>query len=102
MRSILICTALLGVPLSARADAPARPNVVVLVTDDQRADCLSCAGHPLLKTPHIDRLAAEGVRFPNMFVTTSICAISRASIITGRMCRNHKVGDFATALRPEM
>jgi len=45
-------------------------------------DRLGCAGHPVLKTPNIDRLAAEGVRFQNMFVTTSIYAASRASILT--------------------
>jgi arylsulfatase A-like enzyme len=87
---------------SAVQAEPKRPSVVVFLTDDQRADCLGCAGHPLLKTPHIDRLAAEGVRFQNAFVTTSICAISRASLFTGRLCRNHKVGDFATPLPREV
>jgi arylsulfatase A-like enzyme len=86
---------------TAQAETPARPNILVLFTDDQRADCLSCTGHPLLKTPHIDRLAAEGVLFQNSFVTTSICCISRASLITGRLCRNHQVGDFSTPLPPE-
>ncbi|MEM8913774.1 MAG: sulfatase-like hydrolase/transferase, partial [Planctomycetota bacterium] len=44
-----------------------RPNVVFVLTDDQRADAMSCAGHPYLKTPNIDRLAEEGIRFPNHF-----------------------------------
>ena len=44
-----------------------RPNVVFVLTDDQRADALSCMGHPHLKTPHIDRLAAEGILFKNHF-----------------------------------
>ena len=47
-----------------------RPNVVFILTDDQRWDQLGCEGHPFLKTPHLDRLAAEGARFANMFVTT--------------------------------
>lgn len=81
---------------------PSWPNVLVLMTDDQRWDCLSCRGHPVLKTPHIDRLAAEGVTFTNAFVTTAICCVSRASFITGRYNRNHGVGDFNTALRPEI
>src|SRR5258708_2465552 len=76
----------------------ARPNILLLVTDDQRADCLGCTGHPLLKTPHIDRLAKEGVRFKNAFVTTAICCISRASIYTGLYGRKHQVGDFQTPL----
>jgi arylsulfatase A-like enzyme len=79
-----------------------RPSIVLLLTDDQRADALGCAGHPVLKTPNIDRLAHEGVRFRNAFVTTSICAVSRASVLTGRLCRNHRVGDFATPLPPEV
>jgi len=65
----------------ARKSTP--PNIVLLVTDDQRNDMLGCAGHPILRTPAIDSLAAEGTRFTNAFVTTSICAASRASILTG-------------------
>src|SRR5258708_39442723 len=87
---------LLLLPATVRADA--KPNFILFLTDDQRWDCLSCAGHPALRTPHIDRLAAEGVRFRNAFVTTSICCVSRASFFTGRLGRNHKVGDFQTAL----
>lgn len=82
------------------ANAPRRPNVVFLLTDDQRWDCLSCAGHPYVRTPHLDRLAAGGVRFRNAFVTTSICCVSRASYFTGKLCRNHGVGDFSTPLSP--
>lgn len=66
-----------------------RPGIVVLVSDDQRADALSCAGHPILRTPHLDRLAAEGVRFDRAFVTTSICAASRATLLTGLYRRAH-------------
>ena len=66
-----------------------RPNIVLILTDDQRWDALSCAGNAVLKTPHMDRLAAEGVRFENAFVTTPICAASRASIFTGLYERTH-------------
>ena len=65
------------------------PNVVVIVSDDHRADVLGCAGHPIVRTPNLDRLAADGVRFENAFVTTSICAASRASILTGLPERAH-------------
>lgn len=82
--------------------ADRRPNLVLLLTDDQRADCLGVAGHPLLKTPHIDHLAATGTYFQNAFVTTSICCVSRASYMTGRLCRNHGVGDFTTPLPPNV
>jgi arylsulfatase A-like enzyme len=67
-----------------------RPNILFILTDDQRFDALGCAGHPIVKTPNLDRLAARGVRFRNSFVTTPICAASRASILTGRYERTHK------------
>jgi len=60
-----------------------RPNILFILIDDQRNDMLSVAGHPILKTPTIDTLAKQGVRFTNAFVTTPICAASRASILTG-------------------
>ena len=66
-----------------------RPNILFLLIDDQRNDTLGCAGHPIIKTPVIDSLAADGVRFSNAFVTTSICAASRASILTGLYERTH-------------
>jgi len=73
-----------------------RPNVVVVLTDDQRWDALSCAGHPHLKTPNIDRLAGEGVRFANAFCTTSLCSPSRASILSGLYAHTHGVTDNFT------
>lgn len=59
------------------------PNILFLLTDDQRADALGCTGNPIIQTPNIDRLAEQGVLFDNNFVTTSICAVSRASFFTG-------------------
>jgi len=75
-----------------------RPNIILLLTDDQRWDALGAAGNPVIKTPNLDRLASQGVFFENAFVTTSICATSRASIITGQYARRHNVWDFQTAL----
>lgn len=74
-------------PLAAQET---RPNILFILSDDQRFDALGCAGHPIVKTPNLDRLAARGVRFRNTFVTTPICAASRASILTGRYERTHK------------
>ncbi|MDF1755509.1 MAG: sulfatase [Verrucomicrobiales bacterium] len=68
-----------------------RPNVVFVLTDDQRADALSCMGHPHLKTPNIDRLASEGALFKNHFCTTSLCSPSRASILGGLYAHAHGV-----------
>ena len=67
----------------------ARPNVLFILTDDQRFDALGCAGNPIIRTPNVDRLAGEGIRFERAFVTTPICAASRASILTGTYERTH-------------
>jgi len=72
------------------AHAASRPNLIFFLRDDQRNDTLSCAGHPIVKTPVIDQLARGGLRFENAFVTTSICAASRASLFTGLHERTHK------------
>jgi arylsulfatase A-like enzyme len=72
------------------------PNVLVVITDDQRWDCMGCAGHPFLKTPHLDRLAAEGARFTNAFVTTSLCSPSRATLLSGLYAHAHGVNDNFT------
>jgi hypothetical protein len=72
-------------PADALAKAADRPNIIFFLSDDHRWDCMGCAGHPFLKTPTIDRLAAQGVRFSNMIVTISICAASRATAMFGRL-----------------
>ena len=75
--------------LVADGFADERPNIIFFLSDDHRADMLGCAGHPILETPNIDKLAAKGVRYSNAFVTTSICAASRATILTGLVERTH-------------
>ena len=64
------------------------PNVIFFMTDDQRWDSLGCAGNPYLKTPNIDRIASEGARFTNAFVTNSLCGPSRATCLTGMYSHN--------------
>ena len=68
-----------------------QPNVVFVLSDDLRWDCMGVAGHPFLKTPNIDRLANEGVRFKNAFCTSSLCSPSRASFLSGRYAHSHQV-----------
>ncbi|MEM8680415.1 MAG: sulfatase-like hydrolase/transferase, partial [Planctomycetota bacterium] len=70
-------------------DPSSRPNLVFVLVDDQRHDLLGCAQHPIVQTPHIDRLAAEGVRFSHALVTTSICWVSRSTLLTGMWSRSH-------------
>jgi arylsulfatase A-like enzyme len=78
-RSIL---AGLALPAFSRA-AARRPNILYVMTDDHTAGQMSCAGNRILQTPNLDRLANEGVRFENCFCTNSLCAPSRASVLTG-------------------
>ena len=73
------------------ADAASRPNIVFILVDDLRWDALGCTGHPFVKTPNIDRIAAEGVLFRNAFVTTPLCSPSRASFLTGRYAHAHGI-----------
>lgn len=75
----------------ARRDKPR--NIIFILCDDHRADSLGFAGHPWLKTPHLDRMAKGGAYCPNAFVTTSLCSPSRASILTGLYAHNHGVSD---------
>lgn len=70
-----------------------RPNFVIMMTDDQRADALSIAGNKILKTPNLDRIGHEGMMFRNMFVTNSLCAPSRATLLTGLYSHTHGVRD---------
>jgi hypothetical protein len=58
-----------------------RPNIIFILSDDHRWDALGHKGHPFIKTPHLDRLAKEGVSFNNAFVTTPLCSPSRASFL---------------------
>lgn len=60
-----------------------RPNIIFILVDDMRWDIMSCAGHPLVKTPNIDRIANAGVRFTSAFCTTALCSPSRAAFLTG-------------------
>lgn len=71
--------------------ADKRPNVLFILTDDQRWDAIGLAGHPHLKTPNIDRLGREGVYFRNAFCTTSLCSPSRASFLSGLYAHKHGV-----------
>ncbi len=93
--------------VAARASVPksipdavtaSRPNVLFILCDDLRPDALGCYGARHVTTPHIDSLAARGVRFANAFCTTSLCSPSRASILTGLYAHRHGVRDNFTEL----
>lgn len=74
-----------------RKSEPSWPNFLIVITDDQRWDAMSHMGCRMLRTPNMDRLAAEGARFSNTFVTTSLCSPSRASYLTGQYVHRHGI-----------
>ncbi|MBI1368954.1 MAG: sulfatase-like hydrolase/transferase [Planctomycetes bacterium] len=85
-------------PRSARA----RPNVLFILTDDQRWNCMGIARNSVMQTPNIDRLGREGVYFPNAFCTTSLCSPSRASILSGLYAHTHGVSNNFTEYPDDM
>ena len=97
-RPLLLAAAIVAAMAAAKAAAPRKPNFLFIYTDDQRWDALGVAQReqgdkarfPWFKTPGMDRIAAEGLRFRNAFVTLSLCAPSRAAFMTGRY--NHLNG----------
>jgi len=90
----------LAMPLASAA-TPSKPlNIVVLYADDWRHDTLGAAGHPVVKTPHLDRLAKEGMRFTHNCVTTAICGVSRATLLTGQWMSRHGNPAFAMFTTP--
>lgn len=86
--SVLPSTAL----MAAAPAAHRPPNIIFILNDDQRYDAMGFLD-PALKTPNMDRIAREGVYFPNAFVTTALCSPSRASILTGQYMHNHGIAD---------
>src|SRR5947209_14002952 len=85
---------LLATPLVAPLNAQTnRPNIVFILVDDLRWDELGCTGHPFAQSPHADRLAREGAKFENAFVTTPLCSPSRASFLTGQYPHRHGIID---------
>ncbi len=100
-RSLTLTLVMFSLVLSGFLIADDRPNIIFFFADDQRHDTLGCAGHPILETPTIDKLAEEGVRFTNMFVTRSTCWASRMTILTGLTSRSSVKGDGSDQIKPE-
>ena len=92
---VLFCLAL------PACNSSQNPNIIFLLADDHRWDALGAAGNNIIKTPHLDKMAEEGVLFRNAFVTTSICASSRASILTGQYVSRNNITGFKEELSEE-
>ena len=69
---------------------PGSPNILLIMTDQQRYDCVGVNGNPIIKTPHLDRLASESANFSHCFVQSPVCTPSRACFFTGRYAHAHK------------
>ena len=76
---------------------PDRPNILFVLTDDQGYWALGSAGNEEMRTPHLDRIAAGGIRFENFFCASPVCSPARASILTGRIPSQHGVHDWIRA-----
>ncbi len=85
---ILLCSATLALA------APAKPNLVFILTDNQGAWTLGCYGNPDIRTPHIDKLAAEGIRFTRALSCNPVCSPTRATFLTGLIPSQHGVHSF--------
>jgi len=97
---IAIAAAILPQTADAQTEKPRqRPNIIFILNDDQRYDAMGFLD-PSLNTPNMDRIAREGVHFPNAFVTTALCSPSRASILTGQYMHNHGIADNNIKFRP--
>lgn len=71
--------------LSAGVNSQKKPNILFIMTDQQHDRMMSCADNPWLNTPHLDGLAAEGIRFEKAYATNPVCVPSRVSMATGMM-----------------
>lgn len=80
-----------------RESLPDRPNILFILSDDQGAWALGCAGNREIETPHLDRLAAMGTRFENFFCASPVCSPARATLLTGRIPSQHGIHDWLAA-----
>ncbi|MBX2816494.1 MAG: family 78 glycoside hydrolase catalytic domain [Saprospiraceae bacterium] len=101
IRQLLLIALLPIVHLLPAQSQPQQPNIIFILTDDQRFDALGYAGNALAQTPEMDALAEEGTFFSNAMVTTPICAASRATLLTGLYERTHRFNFQTGALRDQ-
>ena len=93
---------LTGIFISSCANEVAlKPNIIFLLTDDQRWDALGAMGNEIIQTPNLDQLANEGILFANSYVTTSICCCSRSTVLTGQYVSRHGINSFQEDLKGE-
>jgi arylsulfatase A-like enzyme len=94
----MLLLVLTGFILVQRPDDTSRPNIILIIGDDISAEDIGCYGNAKIRTPNLDLMAKEGMRFTNFYLTTSSCSPSRSSILTGRYPHNTGAAELHTAL----
>src|SRR5687768_16506228 len=84
MNALRICFLVIAFGCALASAAPKRPNFVIIMADDLGYGDLGCYGHPSIRTPHLDRMAREGIRFTDFSSSAEVCTPSRAGLMTGR------------------
>lgn len=87
---------------SLHSATPEKPNILLIHADQHRADCLGAYGNPDIRTPHIDALAREGVRFDNSFCPYPVCTPSRYSLLSGQYVHEHRGWTNRSTLAPDI
>src|SRR3954469_8759024 len=103
MRRIIPVVALLALAAAApAADAPYKPNIVFILADDLGYGDLGCYGQERIRTPRLDRMASEGMRFTQCYAGSTVCAPSRCALMTGLHAGHGTIrGNGAVPLRPQ-
>lgn len=95
VRSLFVFLVFLSVPVMA-----AKPNIIVIICDDLGYGDLACYGHPQIKTPNLDGMAQEGIRYTSFYSAAPVCSPSRVGLLTGRSPNRSGVYDWIPASRP--
>ena len=83
-----------------RAAEPAKPNIIIFLADDLGARDLGCYGSTFHDTPHLDRMAQDGMKFTNAYAACPVCSPTRAALLTGRWPQRTGITDFIGAAQP--
>ncbi len=91
-----------ALPVAAQPQNSARPNILLILSDDHTAEFTGCYGNPTIQTPHLDRFASEGMRFTRFFCSAPQCVPSRTAYLTGRSPVSARMGRFTSPLPPDV